>query len=126
MSKDHEDSTDNCIICLDEINYSNNKFVPSTDLLITACECRYNIHRSCFNQWLSARNSDTINCLVCASEGEIIITRKEKCKRRCSRVLSSNYFLGTIFWVGLMFCWILIVTYNSSGNTSRNTSQDDS
>ena len=118
MSKDNEDSNDNCIICLDEINYSNKKFVPSTDLLITACECRYNIHRSCFNQWLSARNSDSINCLVCASEGEIIITRKEKCRRRCSRVLLSSIFWNCFLGGGLIFCWILIVTHNSSQTES--------
>ena len=117
MSKDSENNLDYCIICLDELDSDNNNYINSCDLLITACECKYNIHRSCFNQWLNTRNnSSNVNCLICGSEGQIIVSRREKCKRKCLQIISPKTFCAPVIWIVILFFLLIVGSQESQEN----------
>ena len=115
-------SSSSCIICLDILDEKSKDCALSDDLLKTTCNCKYNIHRECLNQWVTSRSSDNISCLVCASEAHVVTTPKEKCYRNCKRFMSPKKFCKPCLFICLFFCWIFaIIPRNEQNNDSENT-----
>ena len=103
MSKEDDNHSSTCIICLDILDEKNNDCVLSGNLLQTSCQCKYNIHKDCLNKWLLSRSSDNISCLVCASDAIVITTPKEKCDRNFYRLTSPKNFCVSFSFGYLQF-----------------------
>jgi hypothetical protein len=68
-----------CVICL-ECTFEKNK-IPfhCNNFIESECECDYYIHKDCFRQWMKARPTNDIKCLICASDAKFHQTVIEKC-----------------------------------------------
>jgi hypothetical protein len=70
-----------CVICLDLLDSSG--IVASQQSKMTRtpeCRCEYHAHRSCFEQWVSDKPTNDLNCLVCGSGAVLLISHKERCE----------------------------------------------
>jgi len=122
MSKEDDNHSSTCIICLDILDEKNNDCVLSGNLLQTTCQCKYNIHKDCLNKWLLSRSSDNISCLVCASDAVVITTPKEKCDRNFYRLTSPKNFCKPCIFMCFFFFWIFtIYPRDEQNNDSENT-----
>ena len=82
---DHEGFIErSCVICMEVHDANMRKCVEHSNLIITRCECKYYVHEHRFTKWYEARPTHATNCLVCSSEGEIVLPLSEKIVRKCS------------------------------------------
>ena len=100
-----------CVICLEIHDENGLKCVPHSNHINAKCECAYFVHRSCFQKWVHTRPQDTntVNCLVCSSEGVLVLSYKERiikvfANRKCLKLIHcvSNVFVGFVYswWYG--------------------------
>tara|TARA_Y100000741_G_C18165503_1_gene522979 strand:- start:160 stop:804 length:645 start_codon:yes stop_codon:yes gene_type:complete len=93
-----------CVICLEIYDEQGIECVSHSKHINAKCECAYFVHRSCFQKWVQTRPTNSVNCLVCSSEGVLVLSYTERIKQ----VVTSRRFrkmLGSMFHV---FCWISV------------------
>lgn len=95
-----------CVICLEIHDENGLKCVPHSNHINAKCECAYFVHRSCFQKWVHTRPQDTntVNCLVCSSEGVLVLSYKE----RIMKVFTNRKCLKLIHCVSNVFCWFCV------------------
>ena len=96
-----------CIICLNNVN--NN--IPLLYNCIKTCNCKYNIHNSCFIQMIKYNfdNKSNINCCLCNKELLNIKKIKVNIKKNDNKIL---LILKIIRFIGVVFfSYIFIFNY---------------
>jgi hypothetical protein len=95
-----------CVICLEIYDENEIECVPQSNHINSKCECAYFVHRSCFKRWIHSRpqNINGVNCLVCSSEGVIVLSYKE----RIMKILTNQKCLKLIDCVVNFFCWFCV------------------
>jgi hypothetical protein len=104
-----------CVICLEIHDEQGLECVSHSKHINAKCECAYFVHRSCFHKWIQTRTRgddiNAVNCLVCSSEGAIVLSYQERIKnvflnRRCLKMAQciSNVFC---WWCVFMLIWEL-------------------
>ena len=96
-----------CVICMEILDTNNRVCVSHSKLLNTTCGCKYGIHKTCFGEWLKQRPTDDIRCLICASEGELVLGCLGKCRQR----LPSYQRVCYVTYRGCCYACFLIVVW---------------
>lgn len=106
-----------CVICMETLDNKNRKCVPHSTLFTTSCDCKYRIHKKCFAEWLKQRPTNDIRCLICASDGMLLLTRMELCRRKIPFCIHIFYktCLGCYYIFFFFFVWqvVLILIHNN-------------
>ncbi len=58
-------STNECIVCFNDCT-TNKK-----DITLLQCECKYYVHKTCFNQWI-IQNDGQMRCIICRKNYPIV------------------------------------------------------
>ena len=87
-----------CVICMEVYDANKAKCIENTKLIISKCGCKYYIHKSCFLKWYKLRPTLDMNCMVCASEGEIVLSFYQKIIRKCSS-RNCKFLMKMLRWV---------------------------
>ena len=93
-----------CVICLEEYDEINKACVPHSHHIIAKCKCEYFVHTSCFQKWVRTRPIKTVNCILCASEGVLVMSYTE----RIVMVFKTRIFRRVIVLTMQLICWICI------------------
>lgn len=59
-----EINTQNCFICLEDMNEIGEPLVDST--LLRTCGCRFKVHPACWNEWM--KDKTEFDCPICRSK----------------------------------------------------------
>lgn len=94
----------NCVICLEEYDENHNACVPHSKHMIAECKCAYFVHPSCFRKWIRNRPTKSVNCILCASEGTLVMSYNE----RIEVVMKTTICRRTIIFAMRIFCWMCI------------------
>ena len=94
-----------CVICMDNLDTNNRKCVPHYKFLNAECNCEYRIHKKCFTQWLKKRPTDEVRCLICASNGELVLS----CVGKCCQRLHSYQRMCYVIYRGCCYACFLIL-----------------
>ena len=94
-----------CVICLEVYDGEKRACVPHSKHIDAKCECAYFVHTSCFQKWVQTRPTNSVNCLVCSSEGMLVLSYVERISivlksRRCRKMLTS---------MTRIFCWLCLM-----------------
>ena len=90
-----------CVICLEVYDGEKRACVPRSKHIVAKCDCAYFVHSSCFQKWEQTRPTNSVNCLVCSSEGVLVLSYVE----RISVVLKSRRCRNVLVSITRMFCW---------------------
>jgi hypothetical protein len=90
-----------CVICLEVYDGEKRACVPHSKHIVAKCDCAYFVHSSCFQKWVQTRPTNSVNCLVCSSEGVLVLSYVE----RISIVLKSRRCRNLLVSMTRMFCW---------------------
>lgn len=90
-----------CVICLEVYDGEKRACVPHSKHIVAKCDCAYFVHSSCFQKWVQARPTNSVNCLVCSSEGVLVLSYVEG----ISIVLKSRRCRNVLVSMTRMFCW---------------------
>lgn len=90
-----------CVICLEVYDGEKRACVPHSKHIVAKCDCAYFVHSSCFQKWIQTRPTNSVNCLVCSSEGVLVLSYVE----RTSIVLKSRRCRNLLVSMTRMFCW---------------------
>ena len=79
-----------CVICLERMDQNKIVSVPHNKLLTCECECRYYIHKSCFDKWMTNRPTE-VSCLICLSKASPVLSCRDRVlicirSRGCARI----------------------------------------
>lgn len=77
-----------CVICLERVDNNNAITVHRSKLLTCECDCRYYIHKSCFDKWMTNHTSE-VSCLICLSKASPVLS----CSDRASICVRSERYL---------------------------------
>ncbi len=58
-------STNECIVCFNDCTTSKK------DITLLQCECKYYVHKMCFNQWI-IQNEGQLRCIICRKNYPIV------------------------------------------------------
>lgn len=85
-SLENEIPLNECLICLDNIDYHNNsiKYINMnlTDMFINKCSCKYYIHESCLEQWIITKPT----CPLCNTK--LVYNRNINNRNRNNRIIT--------------------------------------
>ena len=70
------------------------------------CDCKYNVHHSCFSKWVDERSTANVNCLICSSEGVIILSCSQLIKHYMCRLRCRKFYMFIIRTA----CWVCIMS----------------
>ena len=90
-----------CVICLEVYDGEKRACVPHSKHIVAKCDCVYFVHSSCFQKWIQTRPTNSVNCLVCSSEGVLVLSYVE----RISIVLKSRRCRNLLVSMTRIFCW---------------------
>ena len=62
-----------CVICLERMDNNKAPSMPHSKLLTCECDCRYYIHKSCFDKWMVNRPTE-VTCLICLSKASPVLS----------------------------------------------------
>ena len=96
-----------CVICFDTVDNKGHQCCRSTSLLIARCDCDYAVHKKCMNEWLENRPSSNVQCLICSSEAETVLSCSERSLECWMRIRSEDSVRKLIVCVG----WIVILFF---------------
>ena len=109
-----------CVICLEFEDEFKIRTIIHTKLLKCQCECKYYIHKSCFDKWLNKRPNSNLTCLICSSTAKPVLSYKDCCvKILNSRRLKTccKEFSKLIQWsLCLTFIWLLLIEIENLNN----------
>ena len=71
-----------CVICLETMDGNQRMATPRHKMLKCECECKYYIHKSCFDKWLANRPNN-VSCLICLSKAKPVTTPMDIVKKCC-------------------------------------------
>ena len=101
----------NCVICLDFLDDTGVVAKQKSDIArAPECNCNYLAHKSCFEQWVQDKPTEDLSCLVCGSEMELIVSRREQCQGCMKKHIPQKNigFLATI--AAVFFVYLLMNT----------------
>jgi len=102
---DRQKMIDNiCVICLEEYDEVDKVCVPHSKHIIAECKCVYLVHPSCFRKWVQTRPTKSVNCIICASEGVLVMSYTEKIMIAMKTANCRNIIVIAM----RIFCWICI------------------
>ncbi len=113
----------NCVICLE--NCINNKeySISHSKLINSECNCKYKIHKSCFDKWLKNRPIEEINCLICSSKAKPILTCNQQCyeltrKMNYNKIIIciSKTFIIIVLMIFILFILNILESWNNNYN----------
>ena len=98
-----------CVICLDILDSSGVAAKEKSNFTRTPdCDCNYYLHTSCFEQWVIDKPTDELNCLVCGSDAELVISYRKRCET-CMEGCKPPKNIGFLVTVGVIFFVYLFV-----------------
>ena len=100
-----------CVICMEKVDVRMVVSQPHTVFLKCECECKYYVHRSCFEKWADNRPRD-ISCLICLSKATQVLTLKEHVREyilteRCQYARKTCVSLASWF-ICFMGLWVML------------------
>lgn len=90
-----------CVICLEVYDGEKRACVPHSNHIVAKCKCAYFVHASCFKKWVQTRPTNSVNCLVCSSEGVLVLGYVEG----ITIVLKSKRCRNVLVSMTRIFCW---------------------
>lgn len=95
-----------CVICLEFEDSFKKRTINHSKFLICKCKCNYHIHKNCFDKWLVARPNKQVRCLICSSDGDLVLTCEKKCVNNCVNYITGEICISHLIMVGKILGWV--------------------